>query len=50
MALEDGGKALVEQQPECDVQPEHERDGGREGDVDLLLRTAGALPVEVVAR
>src|SRR3989442_11149074 len=50
VALERGLEALVEDQPERYVDPEHERHGGREGRVDLLLRGPGPFPVEIEAR
>ena len=43
-------RPLVEQQAERDVERDDERDRGREGAVELLLRVARPLPVEVVAR
>ena len=50
MARADGVESLLEQQAECDIERNDERDGGRERAVELGLRLPGSLPVEVVAR
>src|SRR5256714_15520807 len=48
--VERGFEPLIEEQPERDVERADDRDGGREGGVELRLRPARALPVEHVAR
>ena len=50
MPLERGLETLLEQESKRHVQPGDERDGGRERGVQLLLRPARPLPIEVVAR
>ena len=50
VALEGLLEPAVEDQPERDVERDDERRRRREGRVELLLRAARAVPVEVVAR
>ena len=48
--LEGGVETLLQQEAERDVEGDDQRDGRREGCVELRLRGAGPLPVEVEAR
>src|SRR4029450_1406475 len=50
MAFEGLLEPLVEQHSKRNVEPDHDRDGRREGGIEPLLLLPGLCPVEVVTR